>query len=816
MIASPASVAAAFVEVAQRTPAMRAVFCSAQSLSFGQLQARALRVAQGLRGYGVAPGTGVVLAIPRSVESVVAVLGILLAGGFYVPIDPTYPAERQRFIAADCGAALVLTGGAQADSSPLSAALPHIDIGSLEAANAGTEALVLPPGDPTQALLCIIYTSGSTGRPKGVCVRQAGMLHRWRWGWQRYPFSADDVVAHRSSLNFLDSATELLGSLLQGVPVAIIRPEEVADLSRMVQVLAAHRVTRLTLVPSLLSAFLGVYPELGRELPRISLWISSGEVLSAALLRRFRAACPHATLLNLYGSTEISADVTCAEFTPQTALPERRVPIGSAVAGAELWVLGEDGSPVEAGATGELFVGGPILCRSYWQRPEEDQVRFVYPGVAGGSRLFRTGDRVRALADGQLEYLGRVDNQVKVNGVRIELEEIELVVAALLPTGGHAAAVAVPSPADPETRRLWLFVAPADIAVEPLRERMRAQLPPPLVPSRIMALAALPLVPSGKFDRQALIRQAMGIEQSPRAQPVVLLPDEQELAALYSTLLGIAPVSREDCFGALGGDSLALAQLLARLAARGVPAPALPPAQVRQAPLWQVARWLDGRDPVPADVPSMYEVVAAEQVPEAALARFAADLFVAREPVCVALGLTRDDVLAAFTRTVRGAQRLGLSLVARDPHTGELFGLSLVLDWADQPPPDLAAESLRARPYWALVYELCDEYERQLASRPAVGELLDMALGGAVPTVDGLALLYDLDRRVLTAARARGYRGAATLCFHEVTRHLAERLGFVRHTARSLTTYEYEGRRLLESAAPVHKEAVLMAKDLRD
>ncbi len=805
------NLAAWFVEVAQRHPEALALLCAEQSLTYEKLLGRASQVARALRGRGVGGGTPVGLAISRSLDSTIGLLGILLAGGIYVPIDPTYPQERQQWIAEDCGAQVMLTGGANQASVSLRSSLTGLAVDSAEVAGCAMEPLELP-SDGGEALLCLLYTSGSTGRPKGVCVTQIGMATRLRWGFAQYPFAPGEVVAHRSSLNFVDSVTEVFSGLLQGVPTAIIGPEEATDLHRLVATLAAHRVTRLTLVPSLLSTLLRVFPDLGERLPLVSLWVSSGETLSAALLQRFRQAHPRATLLNLYGSTEVSADVTCAEFAPQTPIPKGRVPIGTAITGAELWVLDEQRQPVPAGGEGELYVGGPVLCRGYWRRPEEDRLRFVPHPTRCDERLFRTGDRVCRLPDGQLDYLGRVDNQVKVSGIRMELEEIEQAVSTDLPAGGMVAAVAVPSPADPEVRRLWLFCSPMELGVERLRQRASEKLPVAMVPSRFKALAELPLVPSGKIDRRALVAIAQRIETDRPSETVHLDADEQSLASLYSAVLGIHPVGPHDSLASLGGDSLAVAELGARLAARG--GPQVPLSLLRDSSLAQIVRWLGGREPIlTQSVLPRYRVVPATEVSEESLIHFACEVFVSAEPVCQCLQLQVVDLLPFYRALISRYRGQGLSLVALDGVTGELVGFSLAGDWTTQVPLDQAELSeafLRYQTFLALFFDPYDRRVPKILER----EMLDMAIAGAKPGIDGTELLFELDRRILDRAQSLGYRKAGALCLHRATALSAEMLGFVRTSSQSYATYEDNGQKILLSAAAVHKEAVFYTKEL--
>lgn len=808
---SDENLAAWFVAVAQRHPTALALRCAEQSLTYEQLLGRASQVARALRGRGVGGGTPVGLAISRSLESTIGLLGILLAGGIYVPIDPTYPQQRQQWIAEDCGAQVMLTSGANQDALSLRSSLTGVAVDSAEVAAFSTEPLQMP-SDGAEALLCLLYTSGSTGRPKGVCVTQVGMATRLRWGFAQYPLVPGDVVAHRSSLNFVDSVTEVFSGLLQGVPTAIIRPEEVTDLHRLVATLAAHRVTRLTLVPSLLSTLLRVFPDLGERLPLLSLWVSSGETLSTALLQRFRQAHPQATLLNLYGSTEVSADVTCAEFAPQTPIPKGRVPIGSAITGAELLVLDEQRRPVPVGVEGELYVGGPVLSRGYWRRPEEDRLRFVPHPTRCDKRLFRTGDRVCSLPDGQLDYLGRVDNQVKVSGIRMELEEIEQAVSSDLPAGGMVAAVAVPSPADPEVRRLWLFCSPMELGVERLRQRASERLPAAMVPSRFMALAELPLVPSGKIDRRALVEIAQRIEANRPSETVPLDADEQSLATLFSEVLGIHPVGPHDSLGLLGGDSLALAELGAKLATRG--GPQVPLSLLRDSSVAQLGRWLSGREPIPTPsaLPN-YRIVPATEVSEEALIHFACEVFVSAEPVCQSLRLQAVDLLPFYRALISRYRGQGLSLVALDGASGELVGFSLAGDWITPvplEPAELSEAFVRYQTFLAYFFEPYDLRVPKLLER----EMLDMAIAGAKPGIDGTELLFELDRRILDMAKSLGYRHAGALCLHRATALSAEMLGFVRTSSQSYATYEDNGQKILLSAAAVHKEAVFYTKEL--
>jgi amino acid adenylation domain-containing protein len=805
------SLAATFVDIATQAPQRLAVWGGDSSLTYGELLARASQVARALRQKGIQPGDPVGLAVPRSLESVTAVLGVLLAGAAYVPIDPDYPEERQRFILSDSGAQVILVQGGK---RPLVTQDTKAEIVALDAQEVTSQSTEPPDvsSDHDEGLLCLVYTSGSTGQPKGVCVPRRGMHNRFRWGWQRYPFAPDDVIAHRSSLNFLDATTELFSGLLRGQPTVIVSPDEAIDLHRLVFALSRRQVTRVTLVPSLLAALLRTFPDLGERLPTVRLWVSSGEELSTALLRRFRVAHPSATLLNLYGSTEVCADVTYAEFAPDTPLPDGRVPIGHALADAELWVLDEQLAPAPADTAGELYVGGPVLCRGYWKRPDEDQRRFVPSPFRPGERLFRTGDRVRADKSGQLDYLGRADNQVKVNGIRIELEEIEQAVSDELAAGSLVAAVAVPSVTDPQSRRLWLFASPQDVSLERLRLRAQRRLPAAMVPSRWMALPALPLTPSGKLNRTELTKLAQRMDAARQADSVPLRPEEEPIGKLYGEVLSLWPIDGQDSLASLGGDSLTLAELAARLAEQGLPS--LPLQLLRDSTLSQVTRWLTQQDPLPETAAKPFRLVPAQSVDQELLLHFATEVFVAREPLCQSLRLTKADLLPYYRVLLDRYLPQGLSLLAVDEASGEPIGFSIAGDWTTEIPMLPHEISSRMSGYLRLVAVFFDEYDQSLSAPVRRGELLDLAIAGAKPGHDGVEMLAEMDQRILTEAARRGFQRCSTLCLHRATIRTAELLGFVAAIRHSYASMAEQGTVAFDVPASIHKEAIFFTKEL--
>lgn len=569
-----------------------AVVSSRGTCTYAELSQRARRVSQALRPLGVGREVTVGVAVPRSIESLTAVLGVLGSGGAYVPIDPAYPIERQRLVAEDAGLRVLIVDSRQQAPPDLGIRVAVVDLANTDADPAANDEAELDEGatgSQPADLLYILYSSGSTGRPKGVCGTHQATLNRLTWAWRAQPFSSGEVVGHRSSLSFVDAEPEMWSGLLQGVPTAILHPEEVLDLGLFVSVLRRFAVTRLTVVPSILAALLRRVPALGEALPALRTWITSGEELPLPLLQAFRAAAPQATLYNLYGTTEVTGDVTCAVFGPEAPLPPSSVPIGEAMADAELWILDSQGAAVPDGKVGELYVGGPVLARGYHRRPAEEALRFPRCPARPSDRVFRTGDLVRRDDSGSLHYVGRVDNQIKLRGVRIELEEIERTLRSACPELGDIAVVRT------DADELVAFVTPLGLPEAPLRQAAERLLPEVMRPSRYLPIDALPHLPNGKCDRRTLLLHSRQAQRQIPASEQPQTTSERRLAALFSSLLRRPDIARGDSFSALGGDSLGLAELLLSI---NQP-PTIGRVELglaRQATLAQLARVLDGEE----------------------------------------------------------------------------------------------------------------------------------------------------------------------------------------------------------------------------
>ena len=542
-------------------PKSTALRVQGTELSYQNLNEEANRLAHYLIKKGVGPGMLVGVCVERCPEMVVALLAVLKTGAAYVPLDPSYPEERLSFMIEDARLGCVVTRNGIQKRLPTS--VPTVIALDSEAALSRNE----PVHNPSLELngvqrAYVIYTSGSSGRPKGVEGTHRGAINRFWWMWERYPFQPGEVCCQKTNLGFVDSIWEIFGPLLAGVPSVILAPETVLDPEELLQSLARHGVTRMVLVPSLLRALLDHAPDLGQRVPKLKLWSCSGEVLSADLARRFRQACPDAKLLNIYGSSEVAADVTWHEVGEEDTTI---VPIGKPISNSQVYLLDRQMNPVPVGVRGQIYVGGDGLAAGYWNRPELTAERFVANPIAPeqSARLYRTGDLGRWRANGEIEYLGRVDSEVKLRGMRIELGEIE----AVLMTHALVGEAAVELAEESGQPRLLAYVVPrngqAPNARE-LRRHLRTKLPEPMVPARYVVLAELPLLASGKVNRRALAGTA-GVVLTEQGMTPPRTETERKLGEIWKELLKVEEVGVDQNFFELGGHSLLVLQVIARI-----------------------------------------------------------------------------------------------------------------------------------------------------------------------------------------------------------------------------------------------------------
>ncbi len=557
-----------FAGQAGRTPEAVAVEIEGGSLTYRELDRRSDRLARRLGALGVGPDTPVGVCAERSLELPVALLAVLKAGGAYLPLDPSYPAERLTDMVRDAGAPVVLVQQGMANRfDPGEARAVPLEEGGGPADGAAAEPPWRPPAVHPDQLAYVIYTSGSTGRPKGAMNTHRAIVNRLWWMQEAYRLGPDDRVLQKTPFSFDVSVWELFWPLVTGARMVLARPDGHRDNAYLVRRIREARITTLHFVPSMLQPFL---EEEGVDrLPALARVVCSGEALPAATVRRFFQRCG-AELHNLYGPTEAAVDVTAWPCTPLDG--ERGVPIGRPISNLGVWVVDEHGAVAPPGVPGELMIGGAGLARGYLGRPALTAERFVPDGLGGerGARLYRTGDLTRHRSDGAVDFLGRLDHQVKVRGFRIELGEIEAALADL-PEVAESAVLARDDL--PGGTRIVAYAVLRDGrqgAVEELRAALSRRLPDHMLPGLFVFLDALPLTPNGKLDRRAL--PLPELDRSGLAAGFVAprTRTEEVLAAIWSEVLGVERVGVHDGFFALGGDSILTIRVIALAEARGL------------------------------------------------------------------------------------------------------------------------------------------------------------------------------------------------------------------------------------------------------
>ncbi len=536
------------------TPDAPALTFGAATLTYAQLDTRANRLAHALREKGVGPDALVGICVERSLDMVVGLLAILKAGGAYVPLDPEYPRDRLNYMIEDSGIQWLLSQRSL---------LPVLPVD-------GIEVIVLdqpddwldrystqPPGVSLHALnlAYVIYTSGSTGQPKGAGNSHRALVNRLCWMQQAYGLEASDAVLQKTPFSFDVSVWEFFWPLMTGARLVVAAPGEHREPARLIETIARQRITTLHFVPSMLQAFIhepGV--QACTHLRRI---VCSGEALALDAQLQVFAKLPQAALFNLYGPTEAAIDVTHWTCIDEGA---DNVPIGRPIANLGTYVLDAQLNPVPAGVSGELYLGGIGLARSYHRRAALTAERFVPSPFDDGTRLYRTGDRVRQRADGVIEYLGRLDHQVKLRGLRIELGEIE---ARLMQHPSVREAVVLVQGG----KQLVAYLVLQDQAPADLKTWLLDSLPEYMVPTHMVPLAKLPVTANGKLDRKALPVPDATPQQAYVAPENAL---QKALAAIWSDVLGAPQIGLDDNFFELGGDSIISIQVVSRARQAGI------------------------------------------------------------------------------------------------------------------------------------------------------------------------------------------------------------------------------------------------------
>ncbi|MFF0745875.1 amino acid adenylation domain-containing protein [Streptomyces sp. NPDC004111] len=526
-----------FAAQAALTPDAPALILNGTTVPYGELNARANRLARWLAARGAGPEKLVAVVLPRSVDLVVALLAVLKSGAGYVPVDPEFPRERIDHILNDADPVLTLTGADLAEAELSSYPSDDVHV----------------PGRRVEQTAYVIYTSGSTGRPKGVAVPGAALVNFLTSMQDRFALTADDRLLAVTTVGFDIAGLELFLPLLNGAAVVLASRDTVRDAPALARLLRESGATAMQATPSLWHALAEA-----DGIPAGLRVLVGGEALPAPLARTLAAGGRSVT--NLYGPTETTVWSTACAVDA-----DGDVSIGGPIANTRVYVLDQGLRPAPAGVAGELYIAGAGLARGYHHRRALTSERFVAdPFGPAGTRMYRTGDLVRRRTDGTLEYLGRTDFQVKVRGFRIELGEIETVLAEHPNVARSAVVVREDTPGD---KRLVAYaVAAPDRRVDHavLRRHMGAALPEYMVPTAFVTLDALPLTPNGKLDRAALPAPAYGVESAGRAPRT---PQEEILCGLFAEVLGVARITVDEDFFARGGHSLLALRLMTRIRA---------------------------------------------------------------------------------------------------------------------------------------------------------------------------------------------------------------------------------------------------------
>ncbi len=553
-----------FEEQVDKTPSAIALECGNESLTFKELNTRANQLANFLRKSGVGPDVLVGVCIERSIEMIVCLFGILKAGGAYVPIDPKYPKERITYLLNDSKVPILLTHPTlKPHLKEFNSEIIYIDKDWKQFEGEDKENLSTLSSSTNLAY--IIYTSGSTGNPKGVMGIHKASVNRFNWMWNNFPFDSAEKCCQKTSLSFVDSIWEIFGPLLKGITLVIISDEILKDNYLFVKNLSVKNISRMVLVPSLLKVILEIYEDAGQSLLELKYWFCSGEPLPIEIYKNFNSLFPLSKLINLYGSSEVAADVTIYDTKNIGDLDY--VPIGKPIDNCEVYILNSDLNLVEPGEPGELHIAGECLARGYLYRPELTSEKFIPNPIkeANYSTLYKTGDIVKFFDDGNIKYLGRTDQQVKIRGYRIELGEVE---AAINKLQYIKESVVVAEENEINSKYLKAYLVPTrkhEISISNIRQFLGETLPDFMIPSQFIFLEQIPLTPNGKVDRSGLSRTSQ-INMS-RERDVILpsTSTEEALLEIWTEVLDKLIISVDDNFFEIGGHSLAATKIISRI-----------------------------------------------------------------------------------------------------------------------------------------------------------------------------------------------------------------------------------------------------------
>ncbi|WP_341530410.1 amino acid adenylation domain-containing protein [Nostoc sp. UHCC 0302] len=560
-----------FEQQVNRFPDALALISQSEQLTYQQLNQKVNQLAHYLKKLGVTTETIVAICLERSVDMIVAILAILKAGGAYLPLDPNYPVERLQFMLVDSQVSLMISHTSLINR-----------LGKVKAIALDTDWEIIQqeshenPLSTSSAnhLAYVIYTSGSTGIPKGVLGTHRGTVNGLHWLWKTHPFAPGEVCCQKTAISFVDSVWEIFVPLLQQIPTIIIPDAIAKDPQLLLETLAEYQVSRLVLVPSLLRLLLDNYGHITQNLSHLKLWIASGEVLSIDLVNSFQQLLPNAKLINLYGSSEVSANVT---YYDTSLLSEKTptVPIGYPIDNTQVYVLDDHLQLAPIGVVGELYIGGDGLAKSYLHRPQLTQERFIdnpfkKPEIRSvkdeldqSDRLYKTGDLVRYRNNGQLEYFGRHDDQIKIRGFRVELGEIAAAIAQH-PSVQNSVVIAHNDAQGDKTLIAYVATQEKDI-IPQLQEYLQQKLLNFMIPSAFVLLDEIPLTPNGKIDKQALSTHDVIRPKFNKSFVEATTFTELALVRIWEQLFNTSPIGITDNFFELGGHSFLAVRLMAQI-----------------------------------------------------------------------------------------------------------------------------------------------------------------------------------------------------------------------------------------------------------
>lgn len=547
-----------FEAAVHKTPSATALIYRNKEMTYEDVNAQANALAHKLRDAGVGPNQVVGVLCDRSFEMVVGILAVLKAGGAYLPIDTAYPMQRTEYVLQNSEATILLTKECYLkESLDFEGEVFYLDDARLFE---GDRRDLQNINNPTN-LAYIIYTSGSTGNPKGVMVAHQSVVNLLLDLQEKYPVLAEDKHLLKTTYTFDVSVAEIFGWFHAGGTLVIAGHGDEKDPEKLIQLIQCHKVTHINFVPSMLHAMLQALDEKDFAIMnRLKYIIVAGEAVSPELCNRLYAHCPNVKLENLYGPTE--GTIYATGFSIHKEMNVANVPIGKPLSHVETYILDQNNQIVPIGVPGELCLGGICVAKGYMKEPVLTEEKFVVNPMKQSERMYRTGDLVRWLADGNIEYLGRIDNQVKIRGFRIELGEIEAAIAAL----EDVVQTIVTTMTDHKgANKIVAYVVSEKYDEERIREHVKKTLPQYMVPSYFVSMKALPLNKNGKVDRKQL--HSVDLYETSMDTVIVGPRNEKEamLSVIWQELLGLENISVHDNFFKLGGDSILAIQMIRRV-----------------------------------------------------------------------------------------------------------------------------------------------------------------------------------------------------------------------------------------------------------